>query len=95
MASATRLGDQDSGHDDCPPRNLESASGNVFINGQGAGREGDSYPLHECGLHLPHTGSISSGSDSVYINGKRAARVGDSVSCGGSVATGSPNVFVG
>ena len=92
---ATRLGDSDSGHDLCPPRNLSSASGNVFINGKGAGRMGDSYPAHGCIIHLPHTGNIASGSASVYINGKRAARVGDAVSCGGTVAEGSPNVFIG
>ncbi|WP_423754269.1 PAAR domain-containing protein [Acidaminococcus massiliensis] len=38
---------------------------------------------------------INSGSNSVLINGKGAGRVGDSVSCGGSVAQGSPDVFIG
>ena len=95
MARATRLGDQDSGHDDCPPRNLISASGNVFINGKGAGRRGDEYPAHECLVHIPHTGYIASGSNAVYINRKGAARIGDAVSCGGAVAEGSPNVYIG
>lgn len=96
MPKATRLGDNDTGHDFCPPRGLNSASSNVFINGKGAGRLGDSYPPHGCPIHdPPHTGNISSGSATVFINGKKAARVGDSVSCGGSVAQGSPNVFIG
>ena len=92
---ATRLGDCDSGHDNCPPRPLNSASPNVFINGKKAGRTGDSYPAHGCDIHPPHTGVIASGSDTVYINGKRAARIGDAVSCGGNVAEGSPDVDIG
>jgi len=35
------------------------------------------------------------GSSSVYINGKAAGRIGDPVSCGGTVAEGSSNVFIG
>nr|DAL27908.1 MAG TPA_asm: Baseplate wedge protein [Caudoviricetes sp.] len=38
---------------------------------------------------------IASGSASVFINGKAAGRVGDPVSCGGTVAEGSSNVFIG
>lgn len=59
MPAATRLGDNNTGHDACPPVALVSASGDVFING------------------------------------RPAARIGDSVSCGGSVAEGSPDVFIG
>lgn len=95
MSKATRIGDSDSGHDICPPRSLNSGSEDVFINGKGAGRVGDSYPLHGCPDHLPHDGVISQGSKSVFINGKAAGRVGDAVSCGGSVAEGSDDVFIG
>lgn len=95
MPAATRLGDTDTGHDACPPTALVSASGNVFINNKGAGRVGDTYALHGCPDHPPHAGAIASGSSTVFINNKAAGRVGDSVSCGGSVATGSPNVFIG
>jgi len=95
MARATRLGDSDSGHDDCPPRKLTEGSDNVFINGKSAGRTGDGYGLHECNIHRPHEGYIASGSDSVYINGKRAGREGDAVSCGGTVAESSPDVYIG
>lgn len=38
MPAATRLGDMNTGHDDCAPVPLSTASGNVFINGKGAGR---------------------------------------------------------
>lgn len=95
MAKATRLGDNDSGHDACPPTGLVTASSNVYINGKGAGRVGDSYSPHSCIEHPPHVGHIASGSSTVFINGRRAGRVGDAVDCGGSVAQGSENVLVG
>lgn len=95
MSAATRLEDIDTGHDACPPTALVTASTDVIINGKGAGRVGDSYAPHGCVNHPSHSGVIASGSTSVFINGKPAGRVGDSVSCGGSVAQGSPNVFIG
>lgn len=95
MSQATRLGDKDTGHDSCPATALVTASSDVFINGRGAARVGDIYAPHGCPVHAAHSGAISSGSSSVFINGKPAARVGDSVSCGGTVAEGSPNVFIG
>lgn len=95
MPQATRLGDADTGHDACPPTALVSASGDVFINGKAAGRQGDAYAPHGCKTHPSHTATISGGSGTVYVNGKPAARVGDAVSCGGSVAEGSSNVWIG
>lgn len=95
MAQATRLGDKNSGHDTCPPVALMTTSETVHINGKGAGRVGDSYESHSCDTHSPHVGVIASGSSSVFINGKAAARIGDSISCGGTVAEGSGNVFIG
>ncbi len=95
MSNATRLGDMDTGHDACPPTALVTASSNVFINGRGAGRVGDSYAAHGCINHPSHSGVIASGSSSVFINGRAAGRIGDAVSCGGSVAEGSGNVFIG
>ena len=81
MPAVTRLGDTCTGHDDCPPVALTSASGDVLIN--------------SCKVHPSHSGVIASGSGSVTINGRPAARVGDPVSCGGSVAQGSGNVTIG
>lgn len=95
MPAATRLGDSNTGHDLCPPVALTSASSDVLINGMGAGRVGDSYAVHGCKSHPDHSGTIASGSATVFINGMAAGRVGDPVSCGGSVAAGSSNVFVG
>lgn len=95
MSKATRMGDKDTGHDACPPTEMISASADVFINGKGAGRMGDIYAAHGCRDHSAHYGKISGGSASVFINGKPAARIGDPVSCGGNVAEGSPDVFIG
>lgn len=95
MPAQTRIGDTNTGHDACPPTSLSSGSPNVFINGIPAGRVGDSYISHGCPDHPPHSGVIASGSSTVFINGIPAGRIGDPVSCGGSVAEGSPNVFVG
>ena len=95
MPNATRLNDNDTGHDVCAPTALIAASADVIINGRGAGRVGDSYAPHGCKIHPSHSGNIASGSATVFINSKHAGRVGDSVSCGGSVAEGSSNVFIG
>lgn len=95
MAAATRLGDNCTGHDSCGGVPLVTASGNVNINGKGAGRMGDTYASHGCIVHPGHSDVIAAGSGTVNINGIPAARVGDAVSIGGSVAAGSPNVNIG
>ena len=95
MPAQTRVGDNDTGHDACPPRPLAEGSPDVYINGIPAGRVGDAYVAHGCPAHPPHTGVITSGSGTVFINGRAAGRIGDPVARGGSVAGGSPNVFVG
>ena len=46
-------------------------------------------------VHPAHTAHIASGSSTVLINGLQAARVGDPIDCGGSVASGSPDVIIG
>lgn len=95
MPAITRLGDNCSGHDACPPRPLASGSHNVYINGKSAGRvDIDNYALHGCIIHPAHSGVITSGSPNVIINGCQAGRIGDPVSCGSVVAEGSPNVFL-
>lgn len=93
--NATRLGDNCSGHDACPPTKLITASTDVLINGLGAGRVGDEYASHSCPEHPEHNDHIASGSATVFINGKSAARVNDAVVIGGVVAEGSDNVFIG
>ena len=96
MPALTRQGDDCTGHDDCPPRPLATGSPNVFVNGRPAGRvNADQYENHGCFAHASHSAVIASGSSNTFINGFPAGRIGDPVSCGGSVAVGSPNVFVG
>ncbi len=95
MPACTRVGDNDTGHDACPPTALVSGSPNVIVNGQGCGRVGDPYAPHGCIVHGTHTAHIASGSSTVFINGIPCGRIGDSIDCGGSVAQGSGNCFVG
>ncbi len=95
MPAATRLNDNCTGHDACPPVPLVEGSPNVIINGRLAGRVGDHYSTHGCVSHPGHQDVISAGSSKVVINGKPAARVGDAVSIGGTVQDGSDNVIFG
>ena len=46
MPAATRLNDNCTGHDACPPVPLAEGSPNVFTNGRPAGRRGDHYASH-------------------------------------------------
>jgi len=95
MSAAARLGDLDSGHLCFPPRTGITGSTNVFINGRPAHRMGDGWNLHCCPKKGCHPGVVSGGSSSVFINGLPAARLGDSTGCGGIIAMGSSNVFIG
>jgi len=94
MPAVTRLGDGCTGHGCFPGRANTAASGNVFINGIGAHRQGDSWATHCCGP-VCHGSSLATGSSSVYVNGKQLARIGDPVACGSASAAGSGNVFAG
>lgn len=93
MASVTRLGDMCTGHGSFPPRPCTSASSNVFINGKGAHREGDSWDTHCDSSPSCHDGVLSKGSSGVFVNGRQLGTVGDPISCGSVVAEGSTNVF--
>ena len=95
MPGAVRIGDLCSGHDDCRPQSLISASPNVNINGRGAGRTGDRFAVHGCLDHEMHKDFISGGSTTVRINGLNAGRAGDPVNKEGYVSSGSNNVFIG
>lgn len=95
MPAVTRVGDNDTGHDACPPRPLDTGSGDVYVNGIKCGRQNDAYVPHGCIVHAPHSGVIASGSSTVYVNRRQVGRIGDPVSCGGSVDVGSSNVYAG
>lgn len=96
MPKAVRLGDNSTGHPHCYPArpNIE-ASGDVIINGKGAHRVGDAWASHgACPDHTPHGGVAISGSGNVIVNGQSICRVGDGISCGDTMAEGSPDVIV-
>ena len=95
MPAAGRQGDTGSDHDGFPPTPATSGSGDVYINGQPALRQGDSFAPHSKPKHPPHGRSLSGGSGIVFINGKPAGRVGDAIDCGGSVSSGSRDVSIG
>lgn len=95
MAAVTRLGDGCTGHGAFPPRTSTSASANVFVNGVGAHRQGDSWAVHCDSSPSCHASELKSGSSTVFVNGKSLGRVGDPVACGSVVAAGSSNVFAG
>lgn len=96
MAAVARLGDNCTGHGCWPARPSVAGSGNVSINGIKALRVGDDYASHTCPtIPQTHDGSQAVGSSSVTVNKKSLARIGDGVSCGGSLAQGSPNVTAG
>ena len=92
---AARLGDMSTGHDACVPVPIITASPDVFINGLQAARVSDSFAVHGCVIHPPHSDVIAAGSATVFVNGLPAARKGDPVIIGGVIAEGSDNVWIG
>lgn len=95
MPAVTRIGDADVAH--CSGMTRAAGSSNVFCNGIGISRQGDSNTGHLLpGVPCPvHSASIASGSSTVFVNGLGAGRVGDSVAGCTAVAAGSSNVFAG
>ena len=97
MPAVTRIGDSDVPH--CTGMSRAGGSGNVFVNGIGVSRQGDSNTPHLLPPNIPpcpgHSASISSGSSTVKVNGKGCGSVGDGISGCTSVASGSSNVFAG
>lgn len=95
MAAVTRKGDMCTGHGSWPPRPSVAGSGDVFVNGIAAHRQGDGWAVHCNNDPICHAGTLAAGSSSVFANGQQLGRVGDPVSCGSAVAGGSSNVFAG
>lgn len=83
------------GHADYPPRATPEGSSNVFAEGSGVHRVGDTWTTHCNSQGDCHEGTTSSGSATVYCNGKQVARIGDPISCGDKIATGKETVNVG
>ena len=95
MPAVTRKGDADVPH--CSGMVRLGASTNVFVNGIGVSRQGDSNTPHlRPGVPCPgHAASIATGSTTVKVNGKGCGRVGDGIAGCTAVASGSSNVFAG
>lgn len=89
------IGSVSTGHSDWPSRNTVVGSSNVFSEGSGVHRVGDSWVTHCNSKNICHEGNTSSGSSSVFCNGKKVARIGDAISCGDMIATGKNSVNVG
>ena len=93
------IGDPDLVHCSVPFR--KGGSTNVFVNGIGVSRQGDSNTPHLKPPFPPpipcptHAAGIAVGSTKVFANGKGVGRIGDSISGCTAVATGSGNVFAG
>ena len=92
---AARIGDTASNHGPWHPSPIVSGSANVLTNGKPAARKGDAAAPHVKPKSPPHGRSISEGSGTVFINGKPASRVTDAIDCGGTIVSGSGNVFIG
>lgn len=69
---------------------IVDGSGNVWINNLKAARKDA-----DVSLHGKKPEPIAQGSGSVFINNLNAARKGDKMECGGEIAAGSPDVFIG
>ncbi len=99
MPSAVKVGSLTTGHESWPPQTVDAGSGDVNINGSPASRIGDPVSIHVSPSNSPptgtHDGTIASGSGTVLVNGIGLARLGDDISCGGTIAKGSGNVFAG
>jgi len=77
----------------------DSASADVFINGEPCHRVTDtntSHPFLPPPAGCPtHVTSVTSGSTSVFCNGKGVARLGDPYGCGITITSSSTDVICG
>lgn len=87
MSEAARITDICDTHDGVPI----PGSSNVYINNIGAVRVLDDLFDGDCGDSPINPENASS---NVFINNKNACRKGDIIACGGSIVSGSPNVFI-
>ena len=68
-------------------------SHNVFANGVGVVRAGDTVTAHGSAPHSPAPPMIA-GSNNVFVNGIAVVNAGDAAACGHTIS-GSSDVFVG
>lgn len=94
MPAVTRIGDLTRGHSGFHPTRLLQGSPMVFVNGRAVGTIGKVYAIHR-NRKSAHIGRLASGSATVFANGRAVGRVNDKLSCGDTVAQGSPTIFAG
>ena len=93
MSAISRVGDtnQEGGA-------ITGGAPTVFANGKPVGQVGNTLTAHAPWARKPHPphdkATVTSGSPSVYADGIAVAKVGSSNSCGHSMASGSPDVYV-
>lgn len=95
MPPITRIGDNSTGHDACPPVPATSGDRMFTVSGSPVVRAGDSYAPHGCPSHPSHSGVLASGAPHMSDAGKAVGRIGDPISCGGSAAQGEGSFTVG
>lgn len=78
---------------------IATGSKDVWINSRPAARAAAPPSMEDnviCAMHSSGVPPmIAQGSDNVYIDSLPAARKGDKTTCGGTIAEGSENVFIG
>lgn len=96
MTASVRKGDLSVGHSCWPSRPNIEGSSNVFVNGIAVHCTSQKWAIHCC-TNYPypcHDGVAGPGSPNVYANGLMRSRVGDPITCGDTMLTGSPNVYI-
>lgn len=83
------------GHLTWPPTIGATTVGTVRINGIAVSYNTASYITHVNNLGIPHPNPICIAVGTVLAYGQPIGRVGDFLSCGDTLANGSPNVLAG
>ena len=72
----------------------DAGSANVFVNGIGVVRSGDTVQSHHNGSSCAnHTPGLATFSGNVFANGLNIGRLGDTYACGAKITSASSNVF--
>jgi len=90
-----RKTDNCSGHGCWPPRPSAEASTDVFVNGIGVVRYGDTMEIHCCPPDIDCHGGTHIGVRDVYANGLSIQVTGDPIDCGSVCDECSPDTLIG
>lgn len=84
------------GHQAWPPTEVLASQGKVFTGGIAVVIAGDKIVPHT-EIKKPyetHGGSVEPRTSKVFVTGKKAGAMADPISCGDTIAQGSPKVFI-